>query len=1122
METPTQNPKTTGGTRAMDKAKTFSPPKKPPGGKALARLRLFSEQRGIPVESNPAAGAIKRIPVKTRAAQTRAPRGAKPPTAKQIGNAYLAGFAARHPQQPKGTRAMAAPVTTGWRPLGPFSIPHGQTYGSGPESRPSVAGRIAAIAVDPGNPQHILIGAAGGGVWETRDLGATWAPRTDNQPSLATGAIAFDPQNPAIVYAGTGEGDFYSNLGVGLLRSTDGGTTWAVRATAPFVGTGFHKIIVDPQDGNRLYAATTGGLFRSLDGGATWSARRNFTTWDVSLRTPTTGSTPQSGGLFAAGGDGLFRSTNGGTGWTSVSLPGSSSGFARLACRQAPSNAGIVYAFGALSSGEGKLWRRGSFSGSFVSVNLPADLAVKQAWYDWFLAVAPNNPDVVYLGAINVHRGVRGANGSFTWTNISARSTGPSIHPDQHTITFSPDDPNVLYVGNDGGIYRSPDAGVNWTPLNRGLCITEFEYLAQHPEHEAWLLGGTQDNGTLRFEGEEVWFHVQDGDGGDVGINSGTPYTCFHTFFNMGMERSTTGGGWGSWNAIGPGVADGYASLFYPPVEVRDSNVAQAGETVFVSSNNGNTFFEATLPGRSGIASALGSRSATRIFVGTTAGEIYRVDRISGAWINGVRVSQPLNGFISDLIVDPTNESRLWLTCSQFGQPHVMRSDNSGATWTNVTGTLPDIPFNAIELDPANTQIVYAAADVGVFRSADGGATWSPFSNLLPNAMVSDLAFHGPSRLLRCATKSRGAWEIPVDLSTVPDVEIYLRDSAVDTGRLSPSPSGTADPFKQGANLYWWQSADIKIDSPTFQRPALDDIHFEIFEDDHGLLPAGLIHENPQRGKTVRVYIQVHNRGRKAATNVAVKAFFTDASLGLPDLPAAFWTNFPGNTLPSNSPWKVVAPHVVLPSLGAGEAKIAAFEWAVPTTAADHTCLLAIISADNDSITTIERSIAPLVTGEKKCGLKNLTVVGPAPSVGPRQFVVKVNLWSNAAGREFGLAADAGGRSLVRGFLTSKKLADLAQAAGLKKVTLSEDERAQLDQLCEEDEWIRTTLDTKRAFVPPKTGPWIAAFELPKKTPELLVLLLDPKSKASAGSILQTSKDGKQILGGYTFTAQTA
>ena len=459
METPTQPVQREARARALTAAR----PKKPPGGKALARLRLFNEQRGMPGTS--ASGAEVAVP--KRAA--KAARGAKPKkaTAKaagqrtpaSIGKAYLAAFAERDAAPADLNFSPAASVAVGWRPLGPFSIPHGQTYGSGPLSRPSVSGRISTVAVDPANSQHILIGAAGGGVWETRDLGVTWSPRTDDQPALATGAIAFDPQNPSIVYAGTGEGDFYRNLGVGILRSTDGGTTWAMRATTPFMGIGFHKILADPQDGNRLFAATTGGLFRSTNGGTSWTRSRSARTWDVSIRTPVAGSTPGGAGLFAACSDGLFRTVNGGSTWTSVSLPGSAGGFTRLAVRQAPSNSGVVYAFGALSAGGAKLWRRPSFSGSFAAVNLPADLATKQAWYDWFLAVAPNNPDVVYLGAINVHKGVRGSNGVFTWTNISARNGGPSIHPDQHAMTFDPSDPNVIYVGNDGGLYRSPDAG---------------------------------------------------------------------------------------------------------------------------------------------------------------------------------------------------------------------------------------------------------------------------------------------------------------------------------------------------------------------------------------------------------------------------------------------------------------------------------------------------------------------------------------------------------------------------------------------------------------------------------------------------------------------------------------
>ncbi len=359
------------------------------------------------------------------------------------------------------------------------------------------------------------------------------------------------------------------------------------------------------------------------------------------------------------------------------------------------------------------------------------------------------------------------------WTTISARSSGDSIHQDQHAIAFSPTDPNVVYVGNDGGIFRSPDGGNTWNSLNKGLSITQFEFLAQHPQSAAWLLGGTQDNGTLRYEGvrdgEQGWSEVQDGDGGHCGVNASSPSTCYHAKEVIGIERSTTGGGWDSWTAIGPPappvpLALGYKALQYPPMEVRDNMVVQAGGTVFVSTDTGSTWLpQVALPELVGIASALAIPSTTRVYVGTDAGHVLRIDFSGGAWQTPVQLTRPRLGLVSDLLVDPTNPNRVWATYSTGIGGHVYRSDNAGLAWTDVSATLPNIPANAIEVDPTNTAVVYVAADVGVYRSADAGASWSAFNNLLPNALVKDLVFHQPTRLLRAATQSRGVWEIAVD-----------------------------------------------------------------------------------------------------------------------------------------------------------------------------------------------------------------------------------------------------------------------------------------------------------------------------------------------------------------------
>src|SRR5712691_2473123 len=185
------------------------------GGKVVARLLYFESQRQDDHTQDERKDATE-APTKALFRYTPAARAKRTP---KKGSLLLAAH--EHLETMDSGAAAAVEVPACWRPLGPFSVPHGQTYGAGIGSRPSISGRVCGIAVDPADAAHILICAAGGGVWESRDTGATWAPRTDDQPSLSMGAIAFTPSNPAVVYAGTGEGDstFVDSpnlLGVGL------------------------------------------------------------------------------------------------------------------------------------------------------------------------------------------------------------------------------------------------------------------------------------------------------------------------------------------------------------------------------------------------------------------------------------------------------------------------------------------------------------------------------------------------------------------------------------------------------------------------------------------------------------------------------------------------------------------------------------------------------------------------------------------------------------------------------------------------------------------------------------------------------------------------------------------
>ncbi len=976
--------------------------------------------------------------------------------------------------------AAAAPVPQTWQPLGPYYMPHGQTYGAGPGSRPPVAGRISTVAIDPADASHILCGAAGGGVWESRDAGRTWQPRTDDQPSLAIGAVAFDPSAPLRVFAGTGEG----NVGAagsenvraaGLLFSADGGATWASVLADPFMGTSFYDLLVDREDGNHLLAATTNGVYETTDGGATWARRRNALTWSLSKHAPVPTNPANGSEVFAATADGLFRSVNGGTSWSGVSLPGAPAGgeLVRMAVSHAPGNGSVAYVFAAYDMGgedpAPRLWRRATFGGPFTAITPPTDLETGQAWYDWFLGVAPNNPNLIYLGAINVHRGIRQASGSWTWLNVSAKTpTGDSIHPDQHAITFSPADPNVVYIGNDGGIYRSPDAGMTWESLNKGLCITEIEFLAQHPEYDAWILAGTQDNGTIRYEGQQSWYQVQDGDGGDCGVDDGSPATCYHSFYGPYIEKSTQGGGWNSWTPTVTNALANEESLFYPPLEVNGKLVVRGATRIWISRDGGGTWTNKPLPGLTGFPSALAAPTQDRIYAGSAQGELYRLDRTGTTWSVTRLASPHPGGFVSDLLSD----GGLWATVNDGGSGRVFRSTDDGATWTDRSTGLPTtVALHAIEIDRANPNTLFVGCDVGVYRTTDGGANWTPLVRGLPNVLVKDLLLHPKSRLLRVGTQARGVWELSLPTTTMPDVAIYLRDHAADTGREAPSPDNVPNPFQPGSNLFWWQSPDIKIDSSPFRVATLDDLDFSIYSDDRSKedsgieFASGLLDERPVRGQTVRVYVQVHNRGSRAATNVAVRVFVASASLTWPDLPAAFWTSFPNNTLPASSPWQPIANHRMIASIDSGRSAVVGFDWFVPLTAVASVGLLAVTSADNDTIHETELAVADLVRTSRYCAMRNYALVNPPPLAGPIAPGMALDLWPVAGAQT--LSFDRGGLSLVRGLVVDKTLAAIAKKAGWKSLKLTAEDAEYLAQLTDRRPELKKQLVLRHAWQPP-------------------------------------------------------
>jgi hypothetical protein len=152
------------------------------------------------------------------------------------------------------------------------------------------------------------------------------------------------------------------------------------------------------------------------------------------------------------------------------------------------------------------------------------------------------------------------------------------------------------------------------------------------------------------------------------------------------------------------------------------------------------------------------------MYVGTRDGRIFRTQWSGSAWSALTALATPrANASMSDIKVDPNNAQRLWVTYSTINGGTVFRSDNGGTSWLNRTAGLPPLPMITVEMDNANSNRIWVAADLGVYQSLDAGATWANFSATLPNCFIGDLLFHPHARVLRAGTRNRGVWEIPVD-----------------------------------------------------------------------------------------------------------------------------------------------------------------------------------------------------------------------------------------------------------------------------------------------------------------------------------------------------------------------
>lgn len=704
----------------------------------------------------------------------------------------------RKPELPPTPETVVPASGTTWASLGPTKanfLKNGTTTLNQVDS-----GRLNSIVVDPTNAARLFLATAGGGVWRSLDAGVTWVPIGDTIGTLSTGSLVMDPSDPNTLYLGLG--DAFDGTGVGLVKSKDGGNTWSAPV---YLGTSTmtQQVVVAPTSSSIVLAATNKGLFRSTDAGATWS--------EVSLATGQTVA-PRVWSIAWTGGGGfvlsleanpevttgttdgqVFYSSDNGASWTRAAGFTKASGIGRATVAAAPSSRTTLYAMAAVpnstattdladffkSTDGGKNWTAlGATTKKYK--NAPSasvgGLLNAQGWYNQLVLIHPTDPSSVYFGGAQLL--IKTADGGSTYNKVTdwlGQGGLPYLHADMHVGSFQ--SAGALYIGSDGGLFKSTDAGATFSSvLNTGL-VTHLAYsVGSSLASKSAVIGGLQDNGTrIRVGTSSTFNQVIGGDGFGSDIHAVSASLMLGSLYYGRVQKSTDGGT--TWTQSCSGITECGSSTtapFYTKVvpwagdATGNTIYTFANTKVYKSTNYAGSW---TALGVTGLPTAtfiirnLGVAKTSANVVGVVAngGRVFLTDNGGASWTQAA--TPPNNGLSMSYIFFDHADSRTVYVASvapDQTKNHLWKSTDFGTSWAAIDGGgFPlGIPVNVIRTDPASSTVLYAGTELGVYKSADGGTTWARFGANMPLVSVQDLYVSSDSTLVRAATFGRGFWEL--------------------------------------------------------------------------------------------------------------------------------------------------------------------------------------------------------------------------------------------------------------------------------------------------------------------------------------------------------------------------
>ncbi|GAA0721689.1 hypothetical protein GCM10009105_32240 [Dokdonella soli] len=656
-----------------------------------------------------------------------------------------------------------------------------------------VAGRVSALGVRPGDDNVLYLGAAAGGLWKSTTGGTTWTRLSNTFDSPSIGSVlvvAGASTNQDQIWVGTGEpyaGGCYTYFGRGLYYSNNGGASFSSRN-----GSGLNQlnlsvinaIALKPGTGQTLLAGGFGqcgadgsisgsGIYRTTDNGLTWSSV--FGPADVTdvIYNPNNGSIVYA----AANGGGVYKSTDAGDHWSQLTgaLPvGAAAGSVRLA--MAPSDPNTLYALAGNPVG---LYKTANGGTTWTLAN--ANACEGQCDYNLTLDISPTDVNTVLVGTI---RPALSTNGGTTLNFITERfGSAQRVHQDTHVVRFSSSNSKRVWIGSDGGLWRSDDLGGNYTNLSDGLNIAQYYDIALDPRNPDRVYGGAQDDASqVRSDGDNWAVTVQTGDGfmnaveNAIGADNGR--RVFQNSYpdDTSMPSVNLSANYGAPNTFDSLATNGIGSKepfpWVTPMAVTQGMLFIGSNYLYRSATNQNPsgwIWTKVSPDLTGDGSSISVIDVTRadggtplrVYVGTDNGHAWRTDNALAAnpvWTD-ISAGLPASR-ITGIAAVPGNADTVYVTRSAFGSAQLYRSSNAGTTWQPGGTGLPNVPATCVIVDSENSARVFVGTDIGVYESVDNGSTFTPMMLGLPfGAVVSTLRMGG-RHVLVAGTYGTGAWKI--------------------------------------------------------------------------------------------------------------------------------------------------------------------------------------------------------------------------------------------------------------------------------------------------------------------------------------------------------------------------